>query len=100
MMALGWWTNPLSEAKAIKGIKAASVGWAKRSVPTVSENVLRKSSWKGFRVGTALARLSPPYACWYFSEKQAADYIRELFHDDPLREHIDIVYAPMPEHAR
>jgi hypothetical protein len=37
---------------------------------------------------------------WYFSEKQAADYVRELFRGDPVRGYIDIVYVPMPESAR
>jgi hypothetical protein len=37
---------------------------------------------------------------WYFSEKQAADYIRELFERDAVRGSIDIVYEPMPESAR
>ena len=37
---------------------------------------------------------------WYFSEKQAADYIRDLFAVDAVRRHIDIVDAPMPESAR
>jgi hypothetical protein len=37
---------------------------------------------------------------WYFSEKQAADYIRELFAGDDVRGHIGIVWAPMPESAR
>jgi hypothetical protein len=37
---------------------------------------------------------------WYFSEKQAADYIRELFEGDAVRGSIDIVDAPMPESAR
>jgi hypothetical protein len=37
---------------------------------------------------------------WYFSEKQAADYIRDLFRDDPVRGSIDIVHVPMPEEAR
>jgi hypothetical protein len=37
---------------------------------------------------------------WYFSEKKAADYVRDLFRGDRIRERIDIVYAPMPESAR
>jgi len=37
---------------------------------------------------------------WYFSEKKAADYVRDLFRDDPIRDRIDIVHAPMPESAR
>jgi hypothetical protein len=37
---------------------------------------------------------------WYFSEKQAADYIRHLFAGDDVRGRIEIVYAPMPESAR
>lgn len=37
---------------------------------------------------------------WYFSEKQAADYMHDLFEDDPIRSRIKIIYAPMPEHAR
>jgi hypothetical protein len=37
---------------------------------------------------------------WYFSEKKAADYIRELFRGDPIRGRIEIVHAPMPESAR
>jgi hypothetical protein len=37
---------------------------------------------------------------WYFSEKQAADYVRELFRGDRLLGHIEIAYAPMPENAR
>jgi hypothetical protein len=37
---------------------------------------------------------------WYFAEKKAADYIRELFDGDLDRGRIDIVHAPMPESAR
>jgi hypothetical protein len=37
---------------------------------------------------------------WYFSEKQAADYMRKQFEKDPIRSRIEIVYAPMPESAR
>lgn len=37
---------------------------------------------------------------WYFSEKQAADYVRDLFRDDLARDRIDIVHVPMPESAR
>lgn len=37
---------------------------------------------------------------WYFSEKEAADYVREQFEDDPIRSRIEIIYAPMPESAR
>lgn len=37
---------------------------------------------------------------WYFSEKKAADYIRELFRGDPTRGRIEIVHVAMPESAR
>ena len=37
---------------------------------------------------------------WYFSEKQAADYVRELFRGDRARDRIDIVHVPMPDNAR
>jgi hypothetical protein len=31
---------------------------------------------------------------WYFSEKQAADYVRVRFRDDPDRNRIDVVHVP------
>jgi hypothetical protein len=37
---------------------------------------------------------------WYFSEEQAADFIRNLFRRDPIRSRIEIVHVPMPESAR
>jgi hypothetical protein len=37
---------------------------------------------------------------WYFSEKQTADFVRDLFRDDPVRRVIEIVHVPMPESAR
>jgi hypothetical protein len=37
---------------------------------------------------------------WYFSEKQAADYVRDRFRDDPDRGRIDIVHVLMPVSAR
>jgi hypothetical protein len=37
---------------------------------------------------------------WYFSEKQSADYVRELFRGDRARGRIDIVHVPMPDNAR
>jgi hypothetical protein len=37
---------------------------------------------------------------WYFSEKQAADFVRELFRGDRIRGRIEIVHVPMPESAR
>jgi hypothetical protein len=37
---------------------------------------------------------------WYFSEKQAAEYVHALFDLDPVRGHIDIVHVPMPDDAR
>lgn len=33
---------------------------------------------------------------WYFAEKSAADYFRELFHGDTRLHTIAIIYAPMP----
>jgi hypothetical protein len=37
---------------------------------------------------------------WYFAEKQAADYVHELFRGDDDRDRIEIVHIPMPEGAR
>jgi hypothetical protein len=37
---------------------------------------------------------------WYFAERKAADYVRELFRDDLDRDRIDIVHAPMPDNTR
>jgi hypothetical protein len=37
---------------------------------------------------------------WYFSEKKAADFVRDLFEGDPIRGRIEIVHVPMPESAR
>jgi len=37
---------------------------------------------------------------WYFSEKKAADFVRDLFEGDPIRSRIEIVHVPMPESAR
>jgi hypothetical protein len=37
---------------------------------------------------------------WYFAEKQTADYVRYLFLGDPVRGHIKIIYAPMPESSK
>jgi hypothetical protein len=37
---------------------------------------------------------------WYFSEKQTADFVRDLFSRDPFRSRIEIVHVPMPGSAR
>ena len=37
---------------------------------------------------------------WYFSERKAADFVRDLFEGDPIRGRIEIVHVPMPESAR
>jgi hypothetical protein len=37
---------------------------------------------------------------WYFSEKEAADYVRDLFDRDDDRGRIKIFHVPMPEGAR
>jgi hypothetical protein len=37
---------------------------------------------------------------WYFSEKKAADFVRDLFEGDRVRGRIEIVHVPMPESAR
>jgi hypothetical protein len=36
---------------------------------------------------------------WYFAERKAADYVRDLFNEDHNRRRIDIVHEPMPESA-
>jgi hypothetical protein len=36
---------------------------------------------------------------WYFAERKAADYVRDLFNEDHDRRRIDIVHEPMPESA-
>jgi hypothetical protein len=37
---------------------------------------------------------------WYFSEKQGADFVRELFRGDRIRGRIEVVHIPMRENAR
>jgi len=37
---------------------------------------------------------------WYFSEKKAVDFVRDLFEGDPVRGRVEIVHVPMPESAR
>jgi hypothetical protein len=37
---------------------------------------------------------------WYFAERKAADYVRELFRGDDIRGSIEIVHVPMPDNAK
>jgi hypothetical protein len=54
--------------------------------------------WK--QAGEQVAAAGDRPIRWYFSEEKAADYIRDLFHGDPIRGRIEIVHVPMPESAR
>jgi hypothetical protein len=54
--------------------------------------------WK--QAGEQVAAAGDRPVRWYFSEEKAADYIRDLFHGDPIRGRIEIVHVPMPESER